>query len=99
MATKHFTYKLYPIAPGAEIAPSGKLPDDAIIGIASDTPYYFYGKADIASLDVIQEFQPEEVPEAEYNFFAEMNASSSFINQVSGSVELSSDTITWTLTK
>lgn len=63
---KYFTYQLYPIGPGAAITPSGRLPVDAIIGIPSDTPYFFYGCAEIANFDNMMEFNPVEVTQEEF---------------------------------
>lgn len=96
---KYFTYQLFPIAAGELISPDRYLPEGSVTGVPSDTPYYFYGKADIVNLDNISEFRPAEVPEVEYNFFAQLNASGSAIMEVSGSVDFGSTVVDWKMTK
>ena len=96
---KYFTYQLFPIATGELIGPDRYLPEGSSTGVPSDTPYYFYGKADVTDLTIISDFQPVEVPESEYNFFSQLNVSGSAPVEISGSVDFGSTVVDWTLTK
>lgn len=64
---KYFTYALFPIGDGSSISPSGFLPEDSLIGLQSGSIYFSYGRADIESLDIINQFLPVEVTEQEFN--------------------------------
>lgn len=79
---KYFTYTLFPIDEGSSISPSGYLPEDSLIGLQSGSLYYWYGRADIQSLDIISEFLPVEITESEFNDVY------NFINPPSGSGSL-----------
>lgn len=64
---KYFTYQLFPVGEGAAISPSGLLPEDSYIGLQSGSVYYYYGKANIDSLDIISQFDPREITQAEFD--------------------------------
>lgn len=64
---KYFTYQLYPIGEGEAITPASYLPENSLIGLYSDTPYYFYGCAEIESLDIISKFNPVEITKGEFD--------------------------------
>jgi hypothetical protein len=66
MSIKYFTYQLFPVGEGSSIAPSGYLPDDSDIGYQSGSLYYYYGRSNIESIDIISKFDPVEITEAEF---------------------------------
>lgn len=64
---KYFKYKLKTINDNEKIGPDRYLPDDTNVGIyLPSDPDTLYGNSEIESLDVINDFQPVEITQQEF---------------------------------